>query len=510
MYSRGIRRKIDDDTGISTVDIDVANGIDKADKHVAKKPRLIRFMKDIASNAEDSSDLYASNDDTADTCSSNDTGDTCSSNDDTADTDTDYGGERLRHVRNRAAEYVGEEARLRKLMGVTDVSLKTQILNCSQPDLVKVKCLQYLQLYEDDPENNSTSLTALQLILNLPTKCIDSVITTKKTHEEITQFLSTAWNYMEEQVYGQEPAKSEIIGYLVSRLVTNKPRVLGLVGPPGVGKTSLAIHGISRAIGVPFYHISIGGLKDVTYFNGSFRCYKGSRQGIFTDILIKEQCLDPIIYIDELDKISVETAQEVYGILTHATDPLTNKHIQDYFLGIDLDLSKATFIFSYNDVSAVPEPLRDRIKEIHLGGFNSAEKIQLAQNFIIPSCLKEYGVSSKDIIFTKDVISHVNGRLAEQYAHIPEGVRYLNQGYQSLVGKLIVNIIGDKTSYLQYLNVSTSPEAPLLDTTIKQSPRRARTTRTTKAASVPKFAPYFRQISLPYNVCVADIDFYMR
>ena len=455
MYSKGIKRTIDSDTD-STETIKTKR---------SNRPCLIRKVKELDSDSE-------------------------------ADSEADS-ADAVRQSHSKASRFT-EEERLRKLMNVSDVCLKTQILNCNHPDLIKSKCLQYLKLYEDDPENNSTSLTALQLILSLPTSCVSSSITTNQTHEEITLFLSRAWDHMEKHVYGQQHAKSEIIEYIVSRLLTNNPRVLGLVGPPGVGKTSLAIHGISKAMGIPFHHISIGGLKDVTYFSGSFRCYKGSRHGMFTDILINEKCLNPIIYIDELDKISLDTAQEIYGILTHATDPLTNKSIHDCFLGIDLDLSKVTFIFSYNDIENIPLPLRDRIKEIYLGGFNIEDKIILSKNFIIPNCLKEYGVTSTDIIFTEDIITYANKKLTCRYQEVepPAGVRYLIQGFQSLIGKLIVNIIGSKNSYLQYCKIITPTKSRPI--TIK-----------TKPYVAPNFAPKFRQINLPYTVCIDDIDFYI-
>ena len=278
------------------------------------------------------------------------------------------------HTRTRTHE----EDRLLNLLEETDDSLKSILLNSEHSDLTKAKGLQLLRQYEDDPENNSTSLSAIQLILKLPTKIKNAPISLKNTHEEILSFLHDAWKHMESQVYGHKHAKSEIIEYLVARLLSGhvQPRVLGLVGPPGVGKTTLAMHGIGHAMKAPFYHLSIGGLRDVNYFSGSLRCWKGAHQGMFTDILIKEQCLNPIIYIDELDKIATETSTDIYGILTHATDPLTNKYIQDHFLGIDIDLSKVTFIFSYNDPTCLPVPLRDRIKEIVLPGFNDEEKTE--------------------------------------------------------------------------------------------------------------------------------------
>ena len=244
-------------------------------------------------------------------------------------------------------------------------------------------------------------------------------------------------------------------------------------------------------MGVPFYQISVGGLRDVTYFSGSMRCWKGAHQGKFTDILIKEKCLNPIIYIDERDKVSSDTAQDIYGLLTHVTDLSTNKHIQDHYLGIDLDLSNVTFIFSYNDPTKLPSPLRDRIKEVVFDGFNSEQKIELTKNFIIPSSLKEFGLSVNDIIFDDNVIAYAN-KTFQTLAEINDisGVRYLNKGYQTLIGKIMVNVVCNSDSY----------------NTLKGDASSRKRSRS-KAAN---FMPYHRNLKLPYVVKIRDIDYYLK
>lgn len=396
--------------------------------------------------------------------------------------------------RPRGARKDPEELRLLKLLGENDGNIKTQILKSGHHDLIKAKCLQMLREYNDDPENNSTALTALQMILRLPTKSVPIPISMQNDFEQTTAFLQNAWDHMESQVYGQQRAKSEIIEYLVSNLLTpNKPRILGLVGQPGVGKTSLAIHGIANVIGVPFYQISVGGLRDVTYFSGSMRCWKGAHQGKFTDILISKGCLNPIIYIDELDKVSADTAQDIYGLLTHVADVQTNKHIQDHYLGIDLDLSRVTFIFSYNNPEFLPAPLRDRIKEIYFDGFNDEEKVDIARDFIIPTTLNNYGLVQQQIVFTDDVIMYAN-KCMQTTASAAEvsGVRYLNKGYQSLVDKIMVNVICNQESYDAVKN--------------RRHQTKKHMKRTSKSV---RFMPYYRQVKLPYRVKMTDIDFYL-
>ena len=394
--------------------------------------------------------------------------------------------------RSRSNNTTNEEHRLLNMVG-TSTNIKQDILKSNQPDLIKGKCLQMLREYEDDPENNSTSLTALQMILQLPTELKPLPISLENTFEETTAFLQKAWDHMQSQIYGQEKAKSEIIEYLVSKLLTPnpQPRILGLVGPPGVGKTSLAIHGIADVMGVPFYQISVGGLRDVTYFSGSMRCWKGAHQGKFTDILIKEKCLNPVIYIDELDKVSNDTALDIYGLLTHVTDSSTNKHIQDHYLGIDLDLSNVTFIFSYNDPNRLPSPLRDRIKEVNFEPFNGEQKVDIVRNFLLPSCLKEFGLKPTDLVFDDTVIAYANKTFLtmSQMGDI-SGVRYLTKCFQTLIGKIMVNVVCNRDSYNALKRNSNGV-----------SKGRAKTAR---------FMPYHKNIKLPYTVKISDIDYYSK
>lgn len=406
---------------------------------------------------------------------------------DSSDSDSDNGG--------NFKSIDPEELRLLKLINGNNNDIKTRILQSGHPDAIRAKCLQMLREYNDDPDNNSTSITALENILKLPVTCKDLPISINNGYNEVCKFLEDAWMHMSSQVYGQEQAKSEIIEYLVSKLVTKsrQPRVLGLVGPPGVGKTSLAINGIAKVIGLPFYQVSVGGLRDVTYFSGSMRCWKGAHQGKFADIQIKTGCLNQIIYIDELDKVAADTAQDIYGLLTHVVDLETNKHIQDHYLGIDLDMSNATFIFSYNDPTLLPAPLRDRIKEVYFDAFDDKQKVDIARDFIIPRILKDYGLTSNQIKLSDEVIMHANKTI--QMISSISGVRYLNKGYQSLIDKIMVNLVCNQASY----NILTAKSKLKSKLKLKSKPK-------------PKpisFIPYYKNITLPYEVTTLDIDYYL-
>lgn len=389
-----------------------------------------------------------------------------------------------------------EERRLLDLLGVSSLPLRTQILNSHMTDLNKGKCLQLLQQYNADPDNNYTSLNALELILRLPTSQRDT-FAAETQHESLVNILNGAQDAMDKAVYGQQAAKIEIIEYLMSKLLLSsattapvKPmgRVLGLVGPPGVGKTSLAINGIAKALNLPFSSISVGGLRDVTFFNGSFPCWKGSHHGKLTDILVQEGCLNPVIYIDELDKVSAEAATDIYGALTHITDPLTNSKIHDYFLGMDVDLSAVTFIFSYNDPSILPAPLRERIKEVYFTGFSEEERVVIARDYIIPACLTDYGMSDT-FIFSDEVIRYANKRIDGKHP-VVEGVRILKKSYQTIIGKLALQIVTNRDLYEKF------------------------TGKKQRAHSVvQRFHPYHRQHkvakTLPHKVTQGEISLYI-
>jgi ATP-dependent Lon protease len=332
---------------------------------------------------------------------------------------------------------------------LTSNRLKKQVAASTHCKDIKTRCYDLLRQYEQDPDNNGTGLTTVQLILQLPHKQALNV----NAHEpdlNVTSILENSWIKMESAVYGHREAKLEILQYHTSCLLGvnsgSGSRVLGLVGPPGVGKTTLVVNGVSNALDLPFYQMSIGGLKDVTFFTGSLPCWKGSHQGVFADILIRHGHR-AIVYIDEIDKVASETALDIYGWLTHAVDPMANKHIRDNFLGIDLDLSGLTFIFSYNDADMLPAPLRDRIKEVHLVGFTKEEKVAIAHKYIIPECLSRYRLTIKDIIFTDKIITELHSRDTSE-----GGVRKLKKLYESVIDRIMLRISCTKEGFNYYLN----------------------------------------------------------
>ena len=194
-------------------------------------------------------------------------------------------------------------------------------------------------------------------------------------------FMENAKKILDEAAFGLEDAKMQIMQVL-GQLITN-PNAIGtaiaIKGPPGTGKTTLIKEGVSKILKRPFAFLALGGATDSSFLEGHSYTYEGSVWGKIVDILIKAQCMNPIIYMDELDKISdTPKGDEITGILTHLTDTTQNDKFHDkYFSNIDFNLNKALFIFSYNDEKRVNPILKDRMYRIETKGYNTKQKVQL-------------------------------------------------------------------------------------------------------------------------------------
>ena len=185
--------------------------------------------------------------------------------------------------------------------------------------------------------------------------------------------------------------------------------VLAIQGPMGNGKTTLIEKGLSKALNRPFKYISLGGATDSSYLVGHSYTYEGSIWGKISDILIKSKCMNPIIYFDELDKVSnTPKGDEIINTLIHLTDPSQNVHFQDrYFMGLDFDVSRCIFIFSYNEGHKINKILKDRITEIHTKGFNVNEKIIIAKDYLLPDICKNVGIPKNKIKFDKHILDFI-------------------------------------------------------------------------------------------------------
>ena len=257
----------------------------------------------------------------------------------------------------------------------------------------------------------------------------------KSSPEKISHFMKNLYKNLSLMTYGQEEAKSNILE-VVAKWISNptaEGNVIGLCGPPGIGKTSLVKNGLAKSLGMPFSFVGLGGSTCSAYLQGHDFTYEGSKCGRVVEMLMETKTMNPIIFFDELDKISeTKNGDEVVGLLTHLTDPSQNNSFHDkYFSGIDFDLSKCFFIFSFNDERKINPILKDRIKIINLKGFEVKDKIEIAKKYSIPKICKNIGFSKEDVVLSDEVLKE----MIEKYA--PEsGVRKLEKCIETLIMKL--------------------------------------------------------------------------
>ena len=229
--------------------------------------------------------------------------------------------------------------------------------------------------------------------------------------EKCSEFMENAKQTLDTCVYGLNDAKMQIM-QMIGQWITN-PGALGtaiaIKGPPGTGKTSLVKEGISKILGREFSFIALGGTGDASFLEGHGYTYEGSMWGRIVQILMESKCMNPVIYFDELDKVSdTPRGEEIIGILTHLTDTSQNSQYHDkYFSEITFDLSKCLFIFSYNDESKVNPILRDRMYRIMTKGYESKEKLIIAKDFLLPKIREQVAFKDDELIIPDDILTEI-------------------------------------------------------------------------------------------------------
>ena len=254
--------------------------------------------------------------------------------------------------------------------------------------------------------------------------------------DKCNDFMEKAKNSLDSVVYGLEDAKMQIM-QLIGQMITN-PSALGtaiaIQGPMGTGKTTLVKEGISKILGREFAFIALGGATDSSFLEGHSYTYEGSMWGKIVDILIKCKSMNPVIYFDELDKVSdTPRGEEIIGILTHLTDTSQNNEFHDkFFSEIEFDLSKCLFIFSYNDESKVNPILKDRMYRINTKGYNVKDKQIISSKHVLPKIREQVKFNEGDIIIEEDVISHI----IENHTSGEQGIRNLKRCLEIIHTKL--------------------------------------------------------------------------
>lgn len=293
---------------------------------------------------------------------------------------------------------------------------KDLIEECQMPEEAQKAVLEELERLESIPDSSpeyNVTRTYLNWMTQLPWN--------KQTDENID--ITDAKKILEKDHYGLEKAKERILEFLAVRQL--KPEydgtILCLAGPPGVGKTSLG-QSIANSLGRKFYRFSLGGMRDEAEIKGHRRTYVGAMPGKLIQALKRVEVNNPVIMLDEIDKLGKSYQGDPSSALLEVLDPEQNKTFIDNYLDVPFDLSKVLFIATANYVGEIPEALLDRMELIELSGYTMEEKISIATKWVIPKQLKKHGLTAKDFSLTITTLK----TLIQDYAR-EAGVRRMEQ-----------------------------------------------------------------------------------
>lgn len=297
--------------------------------------------------------------------------------------------------------------------------------------------LEGLDKYTLDCSEKQQTYEWINKILDIPWGKYNKLPVNKDSDEkEIDAYLCEIKNVMDSKILFMDTAKEEILNTVASSISNPEsiPRAIALKGPPGVGKTKLILHGVSKALNRPFRMISLGGIRHANVIRGSEKMWVGSEPGRITEILRETGCMNPIIYFDELDKVSEAGHAEVFGALTHLIDPTQVTDFEDsYYQGIKFDLSKVLFLFSYNDESKVNYIVSDRMLKLNIPDYTIDQKVEIADKQLLPEIMENIKIN-KTIYFSKDALKYIAVKCQERYKE--KGVR----NYKRLLETILLKI----------------------------------------------------------------------
>jgi ATP-dependent Lon protease len=262
------------------------------------------------------------------------------------------------------------------------------------------------------------------------------------TFSEETHNLAKARKILEEDHYGLEDIKERILEFIsVGKLSGGvKGSIICLVGPPGVGKTSIG-KSIARALNRQFYRFSVGGMRDEAEIKGHRRTYIGAMPGKIIQALKFTQTMNPVIMLDEVDKLGSSYQGDPASALLEVLDPEQNKDFLDHYLDVRCNLSNILFIVTANVLDTIPEPLKDRMDILRLSGYIMEEKVKIAQKYLIPRNRKAMGLKANDLDFSVGALKQmINGYAREA------GVRSLENNVKKIMRKVAVNIVKSEES----------------------------------------------------------------
>jgi ATP-dependent Lon protease len=310
--------------------------------------------------------------------------------------------------------------------------LKKKIDAAGMPKDVHEKAtteLKRLELMPPMSAESTVSRNYIDWLLAVPWKKRSKEIRDIKAAEEI----------LNKEHYGLEKVKERILEFLAVRQLVKNPKgsILCFVGPPGVGKTSLAMS-IGHATGRKFVRVSLGGVRDEAEIRGHRRTYIGALPGQIIQMMKKAGTTNPIFVLDEVDKMSTDFRGDPSAALMEVLDPELNHSFTDHYLDVEYDLSKVMFVCTANVMHTIPQALQDRMEILRIPGYTEQEKLEIAKRFLVRRALEATGLTDKNLTFTDEGLLHI----IRHYTH-EAGVRNLEREIQNISRKMARRVVTD-------------------------------------------------------------------
>ena len=319
--------------------------------------------------------------------------------------------------------------------------LRQKVKKAGMPADAEEKALKEIERLETMPPMSAEATVCrnyLDWLLSLPW--------IKKSREK--RDLKEAERILDEDHYGLDKVKDRIIEYLSIRQLVKSPKgvILGLIGPPGVGKSSLG-RSIARATGRKFVRLSLGGVRDEAEVRGHRRTYIGAYPGRIIQMVKRAGTKNPVFLLDEVDKMSMDFRGDPASALMEVLDPEQNSTFLDHYIDTDFDLSQVMFIVTANMLESIPRPLIDRMEVIRLPGYTEDEKIQIARRFLLAKQMKAHGLKANNLKITDPALQ----KIVREYTR-EAGVRNLEREITSVCRKLVKRVVEKGKEHSERVN----------------------------------------------------------
>ena len=339
------------------------------------------------------------------------------------------------------------------LLGESEMPFKFRVLELDTTPKIQTEIIRKIDaMTRMGPESGETQKLRnwVDAILRVPFGKNIPLPVSFEDKAKCATFLRDARTQLDKATYGMVPAKTQIM-QILAQWISNPTSVgncIAMKGPMGTGKTSFARNGIAKVLERPFMFFSLGGASDIAHYSGHSYTYEGSMWGRIVDAIMQARCMNPVLYFDELDKISgTPHGEEITSMLIHLTDRSQNTQYHDrYFAGIDFDLSQCLFVFSFNDETKVHPVLKDRMSVIQCSGYKDDEKKIIVANYVWPEVLKHAGIAREDLTASEEAAEYI----IKEYSKGEQGMRNIIRVVETVVSRINLLRISDEQTAKSY------------------------------------------------------------